>query len=73
MKEAGGGPGVCARQLFGGAPLVDGEELRAVRAPELAEAVHRQARRARHELQEARSLLVREREHSLHTIRTDCV
>ena len=57
---------MCARELLGGAPLVDGEELRAVRAPELAEAVHRHARSARHELQEARSLLDREREQGLH-------
>ena len=58
-------PGVRARELLGGAPFVDGEELGAVRAPELAEAVHRHTRRARHELQEARSLLDRERKQRL--------
>ena len=46
--EAGVGPGVAV----GVAPLLDGEELGAVAAVQLLEAVHRHARRTRHKLQD---------------------
>ncbi len=44
-------PGVCPWKLLGGAPLLNGEQLRSVAAVQLREAVDRDARCARHELQ----------------------
>ena len=58
-------PGVCPWQLFGGSPLLYGEELRSITPVELCEAVHRNARRASHKLQQARPRLIVHRVHGL--------
>ena len=62
-------PRVCPRQLSRVAPLLDGEGLVSVAAVQLREAVHRHARRARRELQQARARLVVEGKDSLQPVK----
>lgn len=69
MKELRGGvgrqvqaveAGVGARQRLGPAPALDAEAPRARGAPQRREALVRDGRRARHELDQSQTLLVRE-------------